>query len=188
MADLIATRTGAGTFDPISAIEIGANIVISAVLSAPRLERLAVQSQRNTTYPGVLQLLRQLTSFVFSVDTSRGVSQCDGSNTRLAQFTTQSVLANAYLSAMEPTADHSSHVRSLIKYHMQHVLANQLVLLKAVAVELCANTTALPTRCDVDTCADVSTAWQAHIEFLQSVNAAGKSFMVIPSPPLGPPI
>lgn len=188
VADLISTRTAAGTFDPISAIEIGANLVISALHSAPRLERLAVQAQRNSSLPGVLQLTAALTAYVFDAHTVGSVSGCDNGAQRLALMSTQSVLVNAYLSVLDTPTAHSSLVRGIIRYHIQNVLSPVLGQLKTVALDMCTSSAVVATGCDAADCVVVSSAWQAHFEFLQSAVAAGKSFMTIPLAPLGPPI
>ncbi len=182
----MSTRSGSGTFDATVALEIGANLVVSAIFSAPRLERLAVQAQRNTTLPSLTEVFQRLTNALFVVNVSSLVSgPCDAQrgSELLALIAAQSVLANAYLSVIDASssssAAHSVLVRNVCKYHVQNVL---LPAIHALEDDL----KAIPTSENV--CVDNQVLLSAHWDGLSAAVTAGKTFMVVPASPAGPPI
>ena len=184
-ADLMSTRSGSGTFDATVASEIGANLVMSAIFSAARLERLAVQAQRNASLPSLTEVFQRLTSAVFAVDVANLVSSpCDAQrgSELLALIATQSVLANAYVSVTDASssssASHSLLVRNICKYHVQNVL---LPAIQALVDDLKNLTSG-------NVCVDSQVLLSAHWEGLSAAVSAGKTFMVVPTAPAGPPI
>lgn len=183
-ADLMATRSGSGTFDELEALEVGANLAISAIFSAPRLERLAVQAQRNSSLPSLAQVFARLTNAVFAVNITADVASGECSTLQggqvLALTAVQSVLANAYMSVVDTSSTgHSLLVRNFCKYHVQNVL------LPAIA----AQTSALTAMSqDNPQCAESIVLLLAHSTGLTSAVNAGKVFMTVATPPLGPPI
>jgi len=182
----MATRSGSGTFDELDALEVGANLAIAAIFSAPRLERLAVQAQRNFSLPSLAQVFARLTDAVFAANSTTDVvtgacSSLQGGQV-LALIAVQSVLANAYTSVVDTSGTgHSLLVRNICKYHVQNTL------LPAIAAQTVALATmAQPTN--DGQCADSVALLQAHSSGLTSAVNAGKPFMAVAAPPLGPPI
>ena len=181
----MSTRSGSGTFDATVASEIGANLVVSAIFSVPRLERLAVQAQRNTSLPSLTEVFQRLTGAVFAVDVANLVSEsCDaqrGSEV-LALVAAQSVLANAYVSVTDASssssASHSLLVRNICKYHVQKVLLPSIQALVADLKNLTSG----------NVCVDNQALLSAHWEGLSAAVSAGKTFMAVPATPAGPPI
>lgn len=167
-------------------LEIGANLVVSAIFSAPRLERLAVQAQLNTTLPSLNEVFLRLTSALFTVKVTDLVGgPCDpqGGGELLALMAAQSVLANAYMGVMDASSGsstaHSLLVRNICKYHVQTVL---LPAIDSIAEDL----SKLPTGGEL--CVNNQVLLSAHISGLASVVNAGKPFMTLSAPPVGPPI
>lgn len=181
---MMATRSGSGTFDELDALEVGAKLAISAIFSAPRLERLAVQAQRNSSLPSLAQVFARLTSAVFAANATTDLvaGQCtsEQGGRVLALTAAQSVLANAYMSVVDASSTgHSVLVRNICKYHVQNIL------LPAIAVQ----TTALTAMAqDNRKCDDSVVLLLAHSGGLTGAVNAGKVFMTVAAPPLGPPI
>ena len=207
MADLFASRAGAGSFDPVVAYEGAAHLLLSAVLSPARVERLAVQrlhklnqdqshdqnqgglnqgKGQNASLPDLLSVLGNFTAAVFSPVAADAYSD----TALLELFTCQSVLLNTYLElSSNAKALSSSFVVSLVRYHVQNSVLPALAgLVDYTSEARFCSSDGNGEEMGPQQCAFVSMQWQAHLAAINTAALSGKPFMQINEAPLGPPI
>lgn len=185
MSDLMATRTSPGTFDSSAAVETAASLVLSALLSPARLERLAAQLSLDPTLPSLLSVLRACTDRLFGeLYTVKAFPAAS-----LALMTTQTVYVNTLLVQAANAVDCSFAVRSTIASE----LANVRAVLSAVPTThpawlapTCNNASTnalLPYGCE-----EWLSLCDKHASALNNAIAAGKPIISALKFPLGPPI
>jgi hypothetical protein len=184
VADLLPTRTGAGTFDIMAASEIGANLVISAIFSATRLERIAAQVLKDPSLPSLQQLLMLCSNTVFGLDYLTGAirSAGRGESGLAALFALQIALVNAYLGIIAaPAAALSFSVRRAVSNHI--ITVTWLLTDWSRGTDLC-KTSSLGE----DRCGTLMQEINDHCYGLRNAITAGKLIEDDLKTPLGPPI
>jgi hypothetical protein len=185
VGDLLPTRTGTGTFDIMAASEVGANLVISAIFTAPRLERIAAQVLKDGTLPSLRQVLDLCSNTVFGVDfaVSAFRSAGKGESGLAALLAVQTALVNAYLTILtDATAAHSFAIRRALSYHLLTV-TNLLYDSSFNGVNLCA----VGNVAD-ELCGELGNELNIHYLGLRNAITAGKPITDTLKPPLGPPM
>lgn len=185
-ADVFSSYMGK-FFDIVSAYEAAAELIIGAILTASRLERLLLQQ----TPFNLVNLLTGLSRYVYADLPSRYLGENKG-ETSLRQnagrkrnyifemMAIQNVLLNKLLELLQTDSGTKLSVptRALIlkQVHSIHTILSASVI---------SNTSCVMS--EIDVCDDVIFTWNSHIDMLQDKIYVGKPFMKILIPD-GPPI
>lgn len=165
--DLMATRTGPGTFDYVASVESGAMLVVSSLLSPARLERLAAQLTVDPTLPSLHTVLSACTQKMFGTAAMRGFP-----DTLVALMTIQNVYTNVLLVIANDVATYSTLVREMVGHELLNVKVSFDDL---PAVHTGGN-------------GELSHMWDIHRYKLKNAIDAGKPFLTPLKIPAGPPI
>ena len=205
-ADVFGSRAGA-LFDRLAATESAANIVVSAVFSPQRAERLATQQQLNSTLPSFFEILRSFTNEVilshYPNKTSGFITE---SNYRIS---VKSVFIDGIDAVNTETTNSNSNADGAVKEYYLESLVAQSVLVNAYLILLIdPRSSTLVTgqiKSHLRTLEaeilhiiqnfknfggneDSSFETRAHLELLSDAIITGKPFLRLLPLPLGPPI
>ena len=191
----------------MAATESAANIVVSAVFSPQRAERLATQKQLNTTLPSFFEILRSFTSVVIlSQYTNRTSVSIIESNYRIS---VKSVLIDGIDLFYKENINRNNNEDGAIEdYYLESMVAQSVLVNAYLILLIDPRSSALVTGqikshlrsllADINDIIenlkkfagkeDSSFETVAHLELLSDAIMMGKPFLRLLPSPLGPPI